>query len=132
MKKILYILSFLLLTGSVLHAQESDQDKIRDKMREFIQKRMNLSKREAADFTPVFIRYFKEWRQTLRENRDMLFQQQKIAELRIRYRNEFRDVVGERRTNEIYRQQDIFIQEVNKIHQERLRSRMDDRKNKRF
>ena len=135
MKKFLYILSFLLFTGSVVMAQENnnDDDRIRDKMREFIQKRMNLSKREATDFTPVFIRYFREWRQTLRENKDdALRRTQRIAELRIRYRTEFRGIVGEKRANEIYRQQDIFINEVNKIRQEQIRNRLDNRKNKRF
>ncbi len=133
MKKVLYILSFVLFTGSVAMAQENDSDRIRDKMREFIQKRLNLSKREATNFTPVFIRYFKDWRQTLRENKDDgLVRTQRIAELRIRYRNEFREIVGEKRTNDIYRQQDVFINELRSIRQEQLRNNLDNRRNQRI
>ena len=129
MKKFLIILTLTLLAGFSSKAQDDDNDKIRDKMREFIQRRLNLSRNEAERFTPVFIRYFKEWRQTLRENRDDgLVRQQKIVDLRLRYRNEFRDIVGEKRSNDIYRKQDEFI----KILGEQVKSRRDDRPNKRF
>ena len=129
MKKFLIIVSLALLAGFSTKAQEDDNDKIRDKMREFIQRRLNLSRNEAERFTPVFIRYFKEWRQTLRENReDGLVRQQKIVDLRLRYRNEFRDIVGEKRSNDIYRKQDEFI----KILGEQVKNRRDDRPNKRF
>jgi len=89
MKKLFFILS-LLFTTSVsvpLFAQEDTDDdgneKIRDKMSEYIQKRLDLSKGEADKFAPLFIRYFKEWRQTIRNNKgDRLVMQQKIVELR--------------------------------------------------
>src|ERR1043165_7972234 len=102
MKKFLLILTLALFAGFVVKAQDDDNDKIRDKMREFIQRRLDLSRNEAERFTPVFIRYFREWRQTLKENReDVLVRQQKIVHLRIRYRTEFREIVGEKRSNEI-------------------------------
>jgi hypothetical protein len=133
MKKLLIIAGLIIFAA--LHAVAQDDaggdEKIRDRMREFIQKRMNLSRSEAERFTPVFIRYFREWRQTLRDHRDDgPMRQLKIAELRIRYRTEFRDIVGEKRSNEIYRQQEIFIDELQKIRQERIKR--DDRPNKRF
>ena len=92
MKQFLLILSLLFVTSSFLFAQEDDDndgnEKIRDKMNEYIQKRLNLSDDEAKKFTPVFLRYFKEWRQTIRENRgDKLMLQQKIVDLRLRYQN---------------------------------------------
>jgi hypothetical protein len=61
MKKILLILTLGLFTGLVLQAQDDEQDKIRDKMREFIQRRLNLTRNEAERFTPVFVRYFREY-----------------------------------------------------------------------
>jgi hypothetical protein len=129
MKKILLILTLALFAGFASQAQDDDNDKIRDKMREFIQRRLNLTRNEAERFTPVFVRYFREWRQTLRENKDdILFRQQRIAELRIRYRTEFKDIVGEKRSNEIYRKQDEFV----KILGEQVKTRRDDRPNKRF
>ena len=131
MKKIFFILTLALFAGFASQAQ--DDDKIRDKMREFIQRRLTLSRNEAERFTPVFVRYFREWRQTLRENKeDVLFRQQKIAELRIRYRGEFRDIVGDKRSNEIFRQQEVFIDQLQKMREEQIKNRRDDRPNKRF
>jgi len=102
-------------------------------MREFIQKRLNLTRNEAERFTPVFIRYFREWRQTLRDHRDdNLVRTQRIAELRIRYRTEFRDIVGEKRSNDIFKRQDEFIQGIQKMREEQVRNKKDDRPNKRF
>lgn len=125
MKRLLIILTISLFAGLGLSAQDDDNnDRIRDKMKEFIQRRLGLSKREAARFTPVFLRYFKEWRETVRVHRDdMLLRQQKVAELRIRYRNEFREIVGERKSNEIYKQQEVFIDELRRINRERLETR---------
>jgi hypothetical protein len=101
MKKILLILTLASL-GFFSKAQDDEHDKIRDKMTEFIQKRLDLTRNEAERFTPVFIRYFREWKQTLQENRnDGLVRQQRIIELRLRYRTEFRDIVGEKRSNDV-------------------------------
>ncbi len=128
MKKVLLILTLAFFAGFAATAQDDDNDKIRDKMREFIQRRLNLSKNEAERFTPVFIRYFREWRQTLRENKDDgLVRQQKIVDLRLRYRTEFKEIVGEKRSNDVYKQQDIFVQEITKIKREQIRSRKDER-----
>src|SRR4030095_4613968 len=110
MKKFLLILTLALLAGSASQAQDDENDRIRDKMREFIQKRLNLTRNEAERFTPVFVRYFREWRQTLREHKDDMLERQKlIVDLRIRYRPEFREIVGERRSIDIYKRQDEFI-----------------------
>jgi hypothetical protein len=119
------------LFGFASQAQDDGNDKIRDKMREFIQRRLNLSRNEAERFTPVFIRYFTEWRQNLREP-DILLREQKITEVKIRYRTEFREIVGDNRSNEVFRQQKIFIDNLQKIREEQVRSRKDDRPNKRF
>ncbi|MBI3138060.1 MAG: hypothetical protein HYZ15_05715 [Sphingobacteriales bacterium] len=122
MKKLLLILSILLVTAHTVKAQDEDgDDRIRDKMREYIQLRLKLNKDEADRFTPIFIRYFREWRNTLKENRsDRLILQQKVVELRIRYRGEFKEIIGERKSNEVYKQQDIFIHELKTLKQERM------------
>ena len=132
MKKILFILTLALFSGLTSQAQDEDNDKIRDKMREFIQKRLNLSKNEATRFSPVFVRYFKEWRHALRENKDNLIREQKIVELKIRYRGEFREIIGEKRSSDIYKQQEVFIDQLKKMRDEQIRTRNDDRPNKRF
>lgn len=128
MKKILFILTVFLLTASVSMAQDDDDEKIRDKMREYIQQRMGLNRNEAERFTPVFLRYFREWRTTLKDNRrDRLILQQKVVELRLRYRTEFKEIVGERRSNEVYEHQEKFIRELKNIRQERMRDRQGPR-----
>ena len=131
MKKFFYILTLFILTGFAAQAQDGNADeRIRDKMKEYIQKRMDLSKNEAEKFTPVFIRYFKEWRTTLRENGQgpRLDLQQKIIDLRIRYRSEFKEILGEKRSNDVYEHQDIFIRELKTIQQERrIQNRSNDR-----
>ena len=130
MKKILFILTLLILTGISVKAQDDGaEDKIRDRMREFIQKRMDLTKNEAERFTPVFIRYFKEWRTTLRENKggDRLIIQQKIIELKLRYRPEFKEILGEKRSNEVYQRQDEFIRILGENRSERMRDRINNK-----
>jgi len=129
MKKFLLILTLALLAGSVSQAQDDGNDKIRDKMREFIQKRLNLNRDEAEKFTPVFIRYFREWRQNLRES-DVLLREQKITEVKIRYRTEFREIVGDKRSNDIYRQQKIFIDNLKKVREDQIKARRDNLPNK--
>lgn len=115
-------------TTSIL-AQDEGDEKIRDKMREYIQQRMHLNKDEAERFTPVFLRYFKEWRTTLRENRTLpkLDLQQKIIDLRLRYRIEFKEIVGERRSNEIYEHQEKFIRILKDVQKERMQNRQGPR-----
>jgi hypothetical protein len=128
MKKLLCILSLLLVTSVRLFAQEDVDEneggeKIRDKMNEYIQKRLDLSKDEAEKFTPVFIKYFREWKQTLKENRgDRLIMQQRIVELRLRYRTQFRDIIGEKRGNQVFGHQDIFVAEIQRLRRERLQN----------
>ena len=131
MKKLLIISGLFILSINTSFAQEDDNDneKIRLKMSEFIQKRMNLSRAEANRFQPIFMRYFVEWMRTLRENRqDRLILQQQIVELRLRYRDEFKTIVGEKRCNQIYDNQELFIQKLRELKEERMRTRPPIRK----
>ena len=123
MKKLLVILGLSFFTSTACFSQggDNDNDKIREKMSEFIQRRMGLSRAEAERFNPVFMRYFREWKTTIQANRnDRPMLQLRIAELRIRYRSEFKDIVGEKRCNQIYDHQEIFIQEIQKLRREEL------------
>jgi hypothetical protein len=127
MKHFLLILSLLFVTSVPLFAQDDPDDegneKIKDKMNEYIQKRLDLSKDESAKFTPVFLRYFKEWKQTLRTYRgDKLELQKQIVDLRLRYRTQFREILGERRGNQVFDHQEQFIREIRDIRRERLRN----------
>jgi hypothetical protein len=124
MKKILLIVLFLFsFAGYKLYAQDDDgNEKIRDKMNEFIQQRLNLSKGEAEKFSPVFLRYFREWRTTLRTTKDepVLLREQKIVDLRLRYRDQFKGIIGDKKSNEVFDHQRTFIKEMKNLRQERL------------
>src|SRR6185436_15772542 len=107
MKKLVIILSMFMLASVKLFAQEDDDngnEKIRDKMSQYIQERLSLSKAEAEKFSPVFLRYFRDWRSTLRTTKQepVIIRQQKIVDLRLRYRDEFKQIIGEKRSNEVF------------------------------
>jgi hypothetical protein len=127
MKRLLIILSLLFVSTARLFAQEEDDqkegnEKIRDKMNEFIQKRLDLSKDEAEKFTPVFIKYFKEWRQTLRESKGLpdLDRRQRLIDLQLRYRSQFREIVGEKKGDQVFEHQRVFVETIRHLQQERL------------
>lgn len=123
MKNFFLIISLLFATSIPLMAQEEDpgdNKSIRDKMNEYIQRRLDLTKEEATKFSPVFLEYFKEWRRTIRENRgDKLELQKQVVDLRIRYRVKFREILGEQRGNQVFGHQDAFIREIKTIMAER-------------
>jgi hypothetical protein len=124
MKKLLLIFSLFMLTGITLLAQQDDDggnEKIRDKMSQYIQERLSLSKAEAEKFSPVFLRYFREWKTTLRESKGepVILRQQKIVDLRLRYRDQFKEIIGEKRSNEVFDHQQRFIQGIRDLQRER-------------
>lgn len=118
MKKFLFILGLFLATSIPILAQDSDnQDeklgRLQERMREYIQKKLDLNKTESEKFAPIFLRYIVDLRRThhdFKMDRPML--QLKIAELRIRYRNEFKQIVDEQRANKVFEYQREFEQKV--------------------
>ena len=122
------------MTSVRLVAQEDDDngnEKIRDKMSQYIQERLSLSKAEAEKFSPVFLRYFRDWRSTLRTTKQepVIIRQQKIVDLRLRYRDEFKQIIGEKRSNEVFDHQRDFIRGMKQVQQERLQ-KINDRPRK--
>ena len=117
MKRFLLIFSLVFTSMTGLFAQVDDPDdkneRIQDKMNEFIQRQLKLSPEESKKFSPVFLSYFKEWRRTLRENKnDPLVRQQKVVDLQLRYRTQFREIIGEDRGNQVFAYQKLFIKEL--------------------
>ena len=105
--------------------------KIQERMREYIQNNLGLSEAEAARFTPVFIRYFREFVQTHRLYKtDRLILQQKIVELRLRFRGEFRQVLDEPRANKVFIYEDRFRREAIQIIKENRRNGIPARRTK--
>ena len=122
----------LFFSGICGRAQDQNDDKggkIRDRMVEYIQDRLGLSKAESEKFAPVFLRYFQEFRQIRQSNRDdKLILQQKIIDLRIRYRGEFRQIMDEPRANKVFVYEDEFRRKAIEI----LETRKDRLGEKRF
>jgi len=113
MKKILYILTLFIAFATTLHAQDEEGGKIRDRMKEYIQKRLNLSSSEAEKFGPVFMNYLNDLRRTNQQYKDdKLIQQQKVADLRLQYRNQFKDIMGDKKSNDVFTYERDFRQQL--------------------
>ena len=134
MKKILYILIFAFSLSNVSFAQDDDDagGKLREKMVEYIQNKLGLSKSEAEKFQPVFLDYLKDMRSTKQQFRggDKLILQQKIVDLRIRYRDQFKPIIGEARSNAVFQHERDFVEKVIQERNDRLQNRLDGRANK--
>jgi hypothetical protein len=133
MKKWLLILFVLMLPGFAALAQNEippqEGGKIQERMKEYIQSKLGLSRAETEKFTPVFVRYFREFAQTHKQNRgDRLILQQKIIELRLRYRGEFRQIMDEQRANKVFKYEDDFRKEAIQIIKENRRDRVPPRR----
>jgi hypothetical protein len=112
MKTFLYILLFFFAMQTA-SAQDDQPGKLREKMVEYIQGKLGLEKAEAERFQPVFLEYLKDLRKTNQEYKgDRLVQQQKVAELRLRYRDQFKPIVGEKRSNEVFKHERDFVEKA--------------------
>jgi hypothetical protein len=133
MKKIVYILVFVFSFSHVSFAQDDDAGgKLRDRMIQYIQDKLGLSKSEAEKFQPVFMDYLKDMRSTKQQykNGDRLVLQQKIIDLRIRYRDQFKPIIGEARSNQVFKHEHDFIEQARTELKDRLDNRLDSRANK--
>jgi hypothetical protein len=101
-------------------------------MTEYIQQKLGLSKTEADKFSPVFLDYFRDLRKTNQDFKgDRLVLQQKIVELRLRYRDQFKPIIGDKRSNDVFTYERDFIKGVKELQQDRLQNRLEGRANKR-
>jgi|SRR5436190_14131110 len=131
MKKFLLILSLFVFTVIRAFAQDNDDrgDKLQERMKEFIQKKLNLTRNEAERFSPVFLRYIQDLRRTHKENiSDRPILQLKVAELRVRYRNEFKEIINEQRANKVFEIQREFQEKVKSELMNRQRNERLDRR----
>jgi hypothetical protein len=133
MKRILYIFSFLSIISISTFAQDDGGAKLREKMTEYIQQKLGLSKAEAEKFGPVYLDYFKDLKRTTQDFKgDRLVLQQKIVELRLHYRDQFKPIIGEKRSNDVFTYEREFVQGVKELQQDRLQNRKEGPANKRF
>ena len=55
----------------------------------------------------------------------VIIRQQKIVDLRLRYRDEFKQIIGEKRSNDVFDHQRDFIRGMKQVQQERLQRTTD-------
>jgi len=102
MKKILYILSFLIFTFSFARAQDEqggdeNNGKLKERFKEYMQKRLDLSKDEAERAFPYFLRYLGEIKRAHTDfPNDALKRRQRIIEVKLRFRDQVRETVKAR------------------------------------
>jgi hypothetical protein len=100
-------------------------------MIEYIQDRLGLSKSEAEKFQPVFLDYLRDMRNTKQQFKgDKLILQQKVVDLRIRYRDQFKPIIGEQRSNNVFKHEREFVEKALQERQDRIQNRLDGRANK--
>ena len=122
MKKIFYYFILFLGISSTSLAQSPNEKggKIREKMLEYVSEKLDLTSAESEKFNPIFLNYIREERQLTQENKDdRLVLQQKLAELRLRYRDQFKPIIGEKRSNDVFVYEREFIQKAREANERR-------------
>lgn len=135
MKKYLLIFFVSLFTSFTGFAQEDEPEdkggKLLERMQLYIQKKLDMTKDEAERFSPVFLRYISELRKTHREFRtDRPMLQLKIAEVRVRFRDQFKPIINEQRANRVFQHQREFEETIKKIIIEKQSERRGLRRNR--
>ncbi len=138
MKKFFYILICALALQPVFAQEEVPGEvKLREKMVEYIQTKLGLTRAEAEKFQPVFVSYFRELKRTNREFKDKgLEREQKLLDVRLRYRDQFKPIIGDKKSNEVFDHEKEFIKTIRQEikvrqqdQQDRIERRADKRKN---
>lgn len=120
----------IILTTFVLQAQPGGTDqqkkladlrKIQAMEMAFITKELNLTPDEAQKFWPVFNQYRNELKSTSKDriSGDQLERQQKMLDLRKKYREDFTKVISQERANKVFGAEDEFRSLVRREFQKR-------------
>ncbi len=74
----------------------------------FISRELELTPEEAQKFWPVYNEYSRELRTTVSDDQDVLDRDEKVLNLRKRYRDQFTKVLGPERMNKLYNAEGKF------------------------
>lgn len=133
MKKLAYIVIFCLTVHtSFAQDDQTGAARLKEKMVEYIQNKLSLSKTEAERFQPLFMDYLKQLRDTKQEFKgDRLVLQQKVIETRLHFRDQLKPIIGEKRSNDVFTYEREFVQKVQDVRNERMQEHKGSRANKR-
>ena len=122
MKRILYILIFCFsLQASFAQDDGPGAARLKEKMVEYIQNKLGLNRSEAERFQPLFMDYLRQLKDTKQEHKDdRLVLQQKIIEIRLKFRDQIKPIVGEKRSNDVFTHEREFVEKVQDVRKERL------------
>ena len=128
MKKLFYIIVFLFSLTGVSNAQSlvdnSGVGRIREKLVQYVEDKLVLTRDETSRFEPIYVNYLRELRNTNQEYRgDRLVLQDKVVELRLRYRDQFKPIIGEKRSNDVFVHEREFVKQAREEMQTRLKER---------
>jgi hypothetical protein len=124
MKKIILLLSAILLLNFYTNAQVGDDDKKKDVeaiFAAYITKKLNLSVDEAQQFWPVFNTYRKEFRESIKDlDNDEIKRNEAIITVQKKYKPQFQKVLKtEDRANKVFKIQRDFLQKIKDRRQNR-------------
>lgn len=112
-----------------MHAQDDGGEepeintRIKKGIRMYMQNRLALTDKEAGDIEPVIGRYLEDMRKAHRDNTDPLVRQQKKAEIRIKYRDELKPIIGEQKATRFFGEIDRFTKKIREELQQRRQQR---------
>ncbi len=116
MKKIYFIVSFL-FTAATASAQDAPAPELSEKKQQdiqalkiaFISKELSLTPDEAQKFWPVYNQYDQELTSVVKDNTDVLDRDEKVLNLRKKYRDRFTGILGNQdRMNRMFNAEGSF------------------------
>jgi hypothetical protein len=115
MKRYFLIIVFLLGSFSLVNAQNDNREKRAEKVQAlkiaFITQKLELTSDEAQRFWPVYNRFESEVRQVMMDNKlggDAIDNEEKVLNVKKRYRSEFIKVLGQQKTNTLFNAEKEF------------------------
>ena len=118
MKKIFTLMMIVALSlTSYVYAQDQPDPKEQEKIQAleiaFISRKLNLTTEEAQRFWPIYNEYKRDVRQVMiaqknNSNRDIVDDEQKIIDVRKKYRDRFVGVIGQPRMNKFFQAEREF------------------------
>ncbi len=130
MKKIFLLFGFVTFATLLTNGQEvADSGNGREKIKMleigYFTRQLQLSSNEAEKFWPLFNKYRKEIRVVVKDRNinDDLERQQKVLDVRKKYRKDFIGTLDEVRGGKVYEVEDRFKTMVRREMQQRMKSR---------
>src|SRR5947209_5871002 len=124
MKKIVFIIGALFWFTTAAFSQEPNQKdggRLEAYKIAYLTQKLNLSTAEAQKFWPIYNKYVNEIRQAKIQQRNLgeIEFEEKIINIRKRYKNEFTQALPEQRVNQFFKFDKEFNNSVRKELQER-------------